>query len=220
MPSHAVGLADCRTRQARPATHAHGTIVFALCLAVAGPLALLVLFQFQFLPYHDEEIAWWQRIAVVIDVVLLWALWPSVARGEWTPFRSLNLRRWPIVTALLSSLAPILLVCTIATFPGELLDMARPIRFVPTSKGWTSIHELLVGGAVDRVARKPTSLWSNRLVLPGIDMDRLGHTPRYRLRGSRPARGRHEGRFRSEAPTPDRRNERSQHDCRRYPASR
>ena len=34
---------------------------------------------------------------------------------------------------------------------------------------WTSLHKLLVAGDVDLVARKPTSLWSNRLVLPGID---------------------------------------------------
>src|SRR6266700_3709015 len=36
--------------------------------------------------------------------------------------------------------------------------------------GWSSLHELLVAGAVDFVARKPTSLWSNRLVLPDIDV--------------------------------------------------
>ena len=41
---------------------------------VAGPIALLVLFQLQFLPYHEEWITLWQRIAVVIDLVLLWLL--------------------------------------------------------------------------------------------------------------------------------------------------
>ena len=32
-----------------------------------------------------------------------------------------------------------------------------------------SLHELLVAGDVDFAARKPKSLWSNRLVLPGFD---------------------------------------------------
>src|SRR4051812_31042950 len=32
---------------------------------VAGPIALLVFFQLQFLPYHHEAISWWQRLAVV-----------------------------------------------------------------------------------------------------------------------------------------------------------
>jgi hypothetical protein len=49
---------------------------------VAGPIALLVLFQLRFLPYHSEWITMWQRIAVVIDLVLVWILWPRIARGE------------------------------------------------------------------------------------------------------------------------------------------
>ena len=36
--------------------------------------------------------------------------------------------------------------------------------------GVDSLHDLLVAGDVDLIARKPTSLWSNRLVLPGIDV--------------------------------------------------
>ena len=49
---------------------------------VVGPVALLVFFQLQFLPYHDVWITMWQRIAVVIDLVLLWLLWPTVLHGE------------------------------------------------------------------------------------------------------------------------------------------
>jgi hypothetical protein len=49
---------------------------------VAGPIALLVLFQLQFLPYHSAWITWWQRIAVVLDLVLLWLLWWPIVRGE------------------------------------------------------------------------------------------------------------------------------------------
>ena len=38
----------------------------------------------------------------------------------------------------------------------------------------TSLHKLLVAGEVDFAARKPKSLWSNRLVLPGFDV--IDHT--------------------------------------------
>ena len=48
---------------------------------IGGPVLLLVLFQLQFLPYHSETVSWWQRIAVVIDLVLIWTLWPFIARG-------------------------------------------------------------------------------------------------------------------------------------------
>jgi hypothetical protein len=52
---------------------------------VAAPLALLMLFHLQFLPYHHELIAWWLRVALVIDLVLVWMLRPSVVRGGMTP---------------------------------------------------------------------------------------------------------------------------------------
>jgi uncharacterized protein YjbI with pentapeptide repeats len=141
---------------------------------VGAPLALLAFFQLQFLPYHGEVIIWWQRLTVVADLVLLWILWPPVARGETTSLAWRDLRRGKVAAWALASLAPVLLVFTIATFPGEWLDQNLPsIRIVPTKwpfTGWTSPHDLLVGGDVDFVAQKPTSLWSNRLVLPNIDV--------------------------------------------------
>lgn len=52
---------------------------------VAAPIALLVLFQIQFLPYHPKPVlALWLRMAVLIDLTLLFLLWPSVARGKIT----------------------------------------------------------------------------------------------------------------------------------------
>jgi uncharacterized protein YjbI with pentapeptide repeats len=50
---------------------------------VLAPVALLVLFLLKFLPYHDG-LTWWHRVAVLADIALLWALWPSVARGKVT----------------------------------------------------------------------------------------------------------------------------------------
>src|SRR5271170_5387678 len=151
---------------------------------IAGPIALLVLFQLQFLPYHNQWITNWQRVAVVIDLALLWLLWPPIARGKtallgWSDFRTVRVRAW-----LLVSLLPILLVFTIATFPGERLEENLPsFRFVPTEwPPWNSdrasLHELLVAGAVDYVAQRPKSLWSNRLVLPNFEVgDRVKFDP-------------------------------------------
>jgi hypothetical protein len=44
---------------------------------VLAPVALLVLFQLKFLPYHDA-ITWWHRLAIFVDLALLWVLWPAV----------------------------------------------------------------------------------------------------------------------------------------------
>jgi hypothetical protein len=48
---------------------------------LVGPIALLVFFELQFLPYHHEWISRWQRVAVVTDLLLLWVLWPMVLQG-------------------------------------------------------------------------------------------------------------------------------------------
>jgi uncharacterized protein YjbI with pentapeptide repeats len=77
------------------------------------------------------------------------------------------------------------LVVTIATFPGEWLEDNLPtVRLLPTSweawtapgigaiqkadSGWATFHELLVAGAPNYVAQRPSSLWSNVLVLPNF----------------------------------------------------
>jgi uncharacterized protein YjbI with pentapeptide repeats len=169
-----------------------GVIGFLLKLVawislIASPVALLMFFQLQFLPYHHPLITWWHRIAVVIDLVLLWLLWPPMARGQtvvltWQDFKRPKIAAWTI-----ASLLPVLLVFTIATFPGEWLEDALPtVRLVPTTlaawqlpsvkemqatrSGWATLHELLVAGQVNEITQQPSSLLSNRLLLPGIDV--------------------------------------------------
>src|SRR3954466_10941340 len=82
---------------------------------VGGPILLLVFFELQFLPFHHQPIAWWQRIAVLIDLFLIWKLWPSIARGEHIAIAWRDLRRPKIGALALASLLPILLVFTVAT---------------------------------------------------------------------------------------------------------
>ena len=134
---------------------------------VIGPIALLILFELQFLPYHSEWITRWQRIAVVIDLVLLWILWPRIARGETAWLRWSDSKRVKVqaLLLLLVSFLPVLLVFTIAIFPGEWLEENPPP--VP---GWATLHELLVAGEVNYVTRRPWSLWSNVLVLPNFEV--------------------------------------------------
>jgi uncharacterized protein YjbI with pentapeptide repeats len=146
---------------------------------VIAPLAVLVFILFQFLPYHHEAIAWWQRIAVVIDLALLWTLWPAIARGETCSIAWRDFRRVPVALSAVASAGMLLLVFTVATFPGEWLDKNPvSVRFIPhdplgegTSR--VSLHDFLLAGNVNLIARKPNSLWSNRLVLPEFDASAL-----------------------------------------------
>ncbi len=96
---------------------------------VIGPVLLLLLLQAQFLPYHLEWVTWVQRVAILVDVILLWLLWPAVLNGRSKLMWRLERRGkgWPGVLALTgryiagltACLIPIGLAFTAATFPGE-----------------------------------------------------------------------------------------------------
>jgi hypothetical protein len=93
--------------------------VVAWISLVIGPVLLLLLIQVQFLPYHLEWVTWVQRVAVLVDVILLWALWPAVLNGR-SEIKWPRLWRHPVLT--LASLVPIGVAFTAATFPGDTVD--------------------------------------------------------------------------------------------------
>jgi uncharacterized protein YjbI with pentapeptide repeats len=130
---------------------------------VAGPIALLVLFQLQFLPHHDPWITWWQRLAVVVDLVLLWLLWllwPPIARGETALLTWSELGRPRAAIWLPVSLLPVLLVFAVATFPGEWLEEALPeVRIIPTQ--WPSWDSAEQGTETGQSDGKRSSDFSN-----------------------------------------------------------
>jgi len=161
---------------------------------VIGPVLLLLLIQAQFLPYHLEWVTWVQRVAIVVDVILLWLLWPAVLNGRSRLMWRLERRseRWPGVLALTgryivgltASLVPIGLAFTAATFPGEWMEeWVGNKQWIPPNgvTAWlgakdehgkpisTSFHDLLFNGEVDDVTGRRNSLFSNTLVLPEFD---------------------------------------------------
>ncbi len=160
---------------------------------VAGPIALLLFFQLQFLPYHHDWLTWWHRLVGVADIALLWLLWPSIARGRATRVAWRDFCRVRVTASALASLAVLSFAFTIATYRGERLDALPPLSWVPTqwpslkpkdkekaqagrlialvqSMGWTTLHKLLIAADVDPVSNRPSSLWSDRLVLPYADV--------------------------------------------------
>ena len=134
---------------------------------IVGPITLLVLFELQFLPFHRAEITWWHRIAVLLDLAILWLLWPSIADGKVTWIGWRDFLHWRIAGAAAASILTFLFVVTLALFPGEWLEDKLPAT-------WKSLHEIVISGEadVDPITRRPTSLWpnSNRIVLPGLDI--------------------------------------------------
>jgi uncharacterized protein YjbI with pentapeptide repeats len=159
--------------------------LIALITLVAGPILLLLFFELQFLPYHDEIISWWQRIAVGIDLGLLWLFWPRIAvrktdpdvKGE-TRFRVVHRLQsaGSIGIMLILSLGSLPLLLLIATFPGEKLQQTvqdwveKPARAWISAKYQVPVRVWLVAGRPNELTRRPDSLFSDRLVLPGLDV--------------------------------------------------
>jgi uncharacterized protein YjbI with pentapeptide repeats len=125
---------------------------------VIGPLVLLVFFELQFLPYHDQAITWWQRIMVLLDLVLLWLLWPKVlqARAGDASWRQIA----AIAVCGVVSLLVLAIPFGVATFPGEWL--ARQLPYFP-------LRTELLEGETNATTRRPMSPLSNVLILPGLD---------------------------------------------------
>jgi hypothetical protein len=161
---------------------------------VIGPVLLLLLIQAQFLPYHLEWVTWVQRVAVVVDVIVLWLLWPAVLNSRSKLMWRLERRGegWPgvltltgrYIAGLTACLIPIGLTFTAATYPGEWLEEhVGNKQWIPPNAVtvWlgaegldgkakqTSFHDLLFNGKVDGVTRRRKSLFSNTLVLPAFD---------------------------------------------------
>ena len=147
---------------------------------VLGPILLLLLIQIQFLPFHSEPVTWLHRLLIVLDLVLLWAFWPTVlSRGK--DIRSPGQGR-PLflATACLTAVMSVVL----ARFPGEFDWGGRkwiPPNGLLTGLGayhedkpvWTSLHALMFNGPYDEEKQRRRSLFSNTLVLPGFDASAL-----------------------------------------------
>lgn len=148
-----------RPRASRPKLIGFLILMIAWISLVFAPVLLLVFFELQFLPYQSLWITYWHRVALVLDLVLVWRLWPGVPDLTLAP-NATRYRRWATPAMMIVvTVASLCLVWFVATLPGEL----------KTTEDWWP-HRLLVAGAVDPNTQRPTSLWSNRLVLPALDL--------------------------------------------------
>jgi uncharacterized protein YjbI with pentapeptide repeats len=151
---------------------------------VGIPVLILLQAQVTFLPYHKEWVIWLQRVAVLIDLALIWYFWKRVRSDNESILTPVAGKGWLIV-GVTGSVCVFLFSTGVATFPNEWTDDHVPhIRVVPAAwpphwskpDDWNSLHELLFAGAADEVSGRPRSLFSNRLVLIDqsfVDPDKL-----------------------------------------------
>jgi uncharacterized protein YjbI with pentapeptide repeats len=134
---------------------------------VATPVLILLQGQVTFLPYHDEWIVWLQRVAVLIDLAVIWYFWIHL-RSDDAPVNRL-LRKASMYLGGVGTLCVVIFSIYLATFPGEWMKMHLPQL--------SSLQALLFEGGVDSVTGRPQSIFSNRLVLTDqsfvVDPDKL-----------------------------------------------
>jgi uncharacterized protein YjbI with pentapeptide repeats len=96
--------------------------LMALITLALAPVALMLMLEIKFLPYHSEWITWLHRFLLLADIALVWTLWPGYRRqaGEhlW-PKRS-----WWLVPAGALSAAALAYAVMVATFPDEQMYVA------------------------------------------------------------------------------------------------
>jgi uncharacterized protein YjbI with pentapeptide repeats len=138
---------------------------------VATPVLILLQAQVTFLPYHREWIVWLQRVAVLIDLALIWYFWIRL-RSDDDPIKGVLRKAWVYLGGGAATLCVLIFSIYLATFPGEWLNTHLPeLRYIPTTwrphreDDWTSLRALLLEGEFDPVSERPRSVFSNRLVL-------------------------------------------------------
>src|SRR5262249_32068796 len=118
---------------------------------------VLILLQAQvtFLPYHREWIVWLQRVAVLIDLALIWYFWIHLGSDD-DPIKAVWRKAW-MYPGGAGTLCVVIFSIYLATFPGEWIKTHLP--------EFSSLQKLLFEGDVDDVTGRPRSVFSNRLVL-------------------------------------------------------
>jgi len=163
---------------------------------VIAPVLLLLMMQVQFLPFHSSFITWTQRLALVVDLALIWWLWGRILSGREVDGPKQSPSGGIAIGFVLSAFV-VLFSWTAATFPGEWQEEHWPEwRFLPALAEWgnpatekdrrsnprtasfqdwvvnakrLSLHEWLFNEEPDSVSRRRFP-FSNTLVLVGLNI--------------------------------------------------
>ncbi|HEY8008138.1 MAG TPA: pentapeptide repeat-containing protein [Methylocella sp.] len=104
-------------RLEREGTNAKLLSLMALITLALAPVALLLMIQIKFLPYHSEWITWLHRGLLTLDLALVWTLWPGYRRQAGV--RLWPKKSWLPLPAATLSAATLAYVTLAATFPDE-----------------------------------------------------------------------------------------------------
>jgi uncharacterized protein YjbI with pentapeptide repeats len=96
--------------------------LMALISLALAPVALLLMFEIKFLPYHSEAITWLHRGLLALDLALVWTLWPGYRSG-WGVISRPKATWWLVVPGI-GSAAALAYAVIVVTFPDEQMYLA------------------------------------------------------------------------------------------------
>jgi len=146
---------------------------------VLAPILVLLELQVQILPHHHAAAVWSVRMAFLVDLVFIWALWRRVFwREKPAPIRTWAGRGHGLVASAIA----LAFSFHAATYPGEWLhENVKDVAFLPGR--WASMkadsksaapqvspRRLLFAGEVNSISRRRNSLFSNTLILHSFNI--------------------------------------------------
>ncbi len=151
------------------------------------PLATLLALQLRFLAYQAEGITWAQRVAVLLDVGLLAALWPVILhpQDDWRSWWRETLaahfpkkRDWLAVVAMVLGVTLILFAATPDIFTvGLLLSVAAPVLLIVLDGGFSDERirrTIVLFGLLSWLAATLWALlWKSADSLPSVEPEIL-----------------------------------------------
>jgi uncharacterized protein YjbI with pentapeptide repeats len=147
--------------------------IFAVLMFIL-PVGLLLYLQIVFLPFHHEYIIRLQRLVLLIDIAIVWILWPVRPSFDRDAFAGAKLETAKAL-ALAGAAAFSLFV---VVFPGEFMETLPSLRIIPGGlirgdspsprREWISLHQLLFSGGWDNVRQELGSIWSDVIVAPDV----------------------------------------------------
>ncbi len=145
---------------------------------IASPVFVLLQMQIVFLPYQSELLSWVHRLAIIVDLGILWLFWPVMQNGSQrlkfvVPFSSPLSSLGAIVFFLVFAFSVV-----VATFPGEQIDLSgiggnattdNPRSETPRDWVLWPLKRVLFEGEVNELTGSRASLFSRTLVIPDGD---------------------------------------------------
>ena len=93
-----------------------------ISLVLLSP-GILIYAEIHFLTYQSESIIWWHRAAILLDIILLWCLWPRIIAPDKSWKEWWRKSPWKRRTAFVSvATGYIVIVIVIADIPGSTME--------------------------------------------------------------------------------------------------